>query len=95
MSNRRIVQHRQQRDTNTRESAELKKENEKLKRQVARLRKQVEKLDVPVEESPVETPKDKPACPKCRSTNLGEISTPNGKTITSCRACKKWRSRAT
>ena len=80
-----------------RDGGDLKKENEALKRQVARLRKQVERLDeTPDDEEPVlveEAPK--PKCPKCKSVDLGEIETPAGKTVTSCKSCKKWRSKPT
>lgn len=91
MSNRR-VQHREKRDTNTRENAGLKKEVEKLKRQVARLKKELshaESPEEPVEEDDNEEPR--PTCPECGSDKLTEITTPSGSTRYACRGCKKWR----
>ncbi len=97
MSNRRITQHREKRDASNRERAELKKQNQQLRRQVARLRKKVaaaaEEVQDLVEEPEAQVP-PKPACPKCSSTELGEIKTPNGKVVMACRACKGWRSTA-
>jgi hypothetical protein len=81
----------------TRDAGELKKEIKSLKRQLARAHREIARLQgvaaEDVEESP-EADRPKAVCPKCGSANLGEISTPNGKKITACRACKKWRSRA-
>jgi hypothetical protein len=96
MSNRRLVQHRAMRDTNTQDLAELKKENTSLKRQMARLRKKIEELEAQLsgtepEQAP-ELPVGIPICPKCKSEDLGEIETPSGKKFVACRACKKWRS---
>lgn len=95
MSNRRIIQHREKRDTSNRERAELKKENQQLRRQVARLRKKIieaeEIREVASDEEEVVAPL-KPICPRCASTDLGEIKTPNGKTVVSCRSCRGWRS---
>lgn len=96
MSKPRVTPHRPPRDTSTREAAELKREVERLKRQVARLRKQVEKLEPEPEdpETGTKVPKaSAPTCPKCLSSELGQVSTPSGKIILSCRACKKWRSK--
>jgi septal ring factor EnvC (AmiA/AmiB activator) len=75
---------------------ELKKENKSLKRQLARAEREIARLQGTIEEEVEESPapERKPTCPKCGSTNLGEVSTPSGKTVTACRACKKWRSRA-
>jgi formylmethanofuran dehydrogenase subunit E len=96
MSNRRLVQHRQQRDTNTRDLADFKREVRTLKRQLSRANREVERLqglEEEVEEKPVKT--NRATCPKCGSTNLGQLTTPNGKRVTACKACRKWRSRAT
>lgn len=96
MSDRR-VQHRQQRDTNTQEAADLKRENRNLRRQLARANREIERLQGIAEDKPVaeKPPVEVAACPKCKSTDLGEVVTPGGKTITSCKSCKKWRSRPT
>jgi hypothetical protein len=80
------------------DASELKKENKALKRQLARANREIVRLQG-VQEDAAEADEEqiyevKPRCPKCLSANLGEIKTPTGKTITSCRACKKWRSRA-
>ena len=93
MSNKRLVQHREKREANSRELSELKKENERLKRQIARMRKQIDKLGEPEEVEVIETPKETPRCPKCSSVNLGAVTLPNGKVITACKSCKKWRSK--
>ena len=75
---------------------ELHKENQSLKRQLARAEREIARLQGTVEEEIEESPapERKPSCPKCGSTNLGEVTTPSGKSITACRACKKWRSRS-
>jgi predicted nucleic acid-binding Zn-ribbon protein len=80
----------------TRDGGDLKKEIKSLKRQLARANREIARLQGTVEEGEETTPeasKPKQACPKCASTDLGEISTPSGKTVVACRACKKWRSR--
>jgi hypothetical protein len=83
------------RDTNNQEVAELKKEVRTLKRQLARANREIARLQGTTEEK-VEPEAKAPdpavaVCPKCGSTSLGEIQTPSGKTVQSCRACKKWR----
>jgi len=98
MSNRR-VQHKPPRDTSTQDLAELKRELRNTKRQLARANREIARLQGTVEEK-VEEEEEKTtvvtamACPKCSSTDLGELSTPTGKTVYSCRSCRKWRSRA-
>jgi hypothetical protein len=74
---------------------DLKKEVKTLKRQLARAHREISRLQGTVEEKEEQvTTKTEATCPKCGSTNLGEISTPTGKKFVSCRDCKKWRSRA-
>ena len=75
-------------------SADLKKEVDTLRRQLARLRRENERLrNEGTEESPDEDVEIVPSCPKCGSDQLAQVTTPSGKKISSCRACKKWRSR--
>lgn len=79
----------------TRDGGELKKEIKTLKRQLARAQREIARLQGVAED--VEVSPDvikKPACPKCASTDLGEVTTPSGKTIRACRSCKQWRSRS-
>lgn len=76
---------------------ELKKEVKFLKRQLARANREIARLQGTAEdgeETPGTQKQEAAACPKCASTNLGEISTPTGKVLVACRACKKWRSTA-
>jgi hypothetical protein len=79
---------------------ELRAENRSLRRQLTRLRQENQTFRDEAEtrkdeyEAFENVRTDKETCPKCNSTDLGTISTPNGKTVTSCRSCKKWRSRA-
>jgi hypothetical protein len=88
------------RDTNTQDVAELKKEVRTLKRQLARANREVDRLqglkeDGDEEEKAAKPKQERTTCPKCGSSDLGELATPNGKKVTACKACKKWRSRAT
>lgn len=96
-SNRRVTQHRQQRDTNNQEIGELRREVERLTRQVARLRRENDRLQGFTTEDEEAAPPAKPAakatCPKCGSTNLGQLGLPNGKRVTACKACREWKSR--
>jgi predicted RNase H-like nuclease (RuvC/YqgF family) len=95
MSNRRVVQHRQQREANTREVAELKQEIVSLKRQLARAHREVERLKGIAEpEEAQEKSEDAPTCPKCKSQDLGRLETPAGNTYTVCRSCKHRQRRA-
>lgn len=93
VSNRKLIQHRIQRDTSKKETADLKKENQRLKRQVARLRKRLDRddIDLDIESLTEENDVQKDKCPMCGSTDLGIIQTPSNKTIVSCKSCKKWR----
>jgi cell division septum initiation protein DivIVA len=78
------------------EESELKRENKRLQRQVARLRKELEQAgieDSDPDAEPVKAAPEPEKCPKCYSTELGEIETPSGKKVTSCRSCKKYRSK--
>lgn len=90
MSKRRIRQHRQQRETNTREKRELEQENRRLRREVARLRKEVEKAEEPLTEEKAEEEKAAVKCPQCKGTSLASLTTPSGRTIYHCRGCT-WR----
>ena len=90
MSNRRVIQHRQQREANTRDKRELEQENRKLKREVARLRKEVEKAETPLETEEIEESKATLKCSSCKGINLASITTPSGKTRHICRDCG-WR----
>ncbi len=83
----------------TRDGGNLAKEIKSLKRQLAKANREIERLQGVVEEEIAENTDaaeepPKPSCPKCESTDLGQISTPNGKRILSCKSCRKWRSRA-
>lgn len=95
---RRRAQHRPPPETPAKTLADLRSENRSLRRQLARLRRENDRLaseaeDEEGEEQPA--PEEmKEQCPKCGSFDLGAISTPNGKTVVSCRSCKKWRSKA-
>jgi hypothetical protein len=93
MSKRRVTPHKPAREGNTRELADLRRENDRLKRQVARLRKQIDHEVKEEDREPESKPEPRPCCPKCESTDLGEVTTPSGKKVLSCRGCKKWRSR--
>ncbi len=99
MSNRRQIQHREKRDTNTKEVGELRREIERLTRQIARLRRENDRLQgltTEKEDSPAPSASklpNKPTCPKCGSTNLGQLNVPGGKKVTACRACKDWKTR--
>ena len=90
MSKRRVKQHRQQRETNTRDKRDLVQENRQLKREVARLRKQLDQAEEPQTEEKVEEEKATVKCPQCKGTSLASITTPSGKTIHLCRGCA-WR----
>ncbi len=90
MSNRR-AQHREKRESNTRQNAELKEEIRKLKRQVSRLKKELTRLQEDDGEEVVEDELPKALCPECGSDKLSEIVTPGGSTRYACRACKRWR----
>lgn len=86
-------QHRPPRETISKEYAHLKQENKALKRKVAALRKQLDQnlstVDVDEPDVVVETPvAKKPGCPKCGSADLMSLTTPRGKAIKFCRACK-------
>lgn len=87
---------RGQNETEPRTAADLRQENRSLRRQLAKLRRENLRLQGIVEETSPdpEESAETPTCPKCGSTELGQIKTPNGKVVTSCRACKKWRSKA-
>jgi hypothetical protein len=80
----------------TRDGGDLKKEIESLKRQLARANREIARLQGVTEDKNEVSPEPevKPLCPKCGSNDLGEIATPAGHKIVSCRACKKYRSRA-
>lgn len=81
----------------TRDGGDLKKEIKTLKRQLAKANREIARLQGIEAGDDVEAtpePQKKAVCPKCGSDDLGEIQTPNGKKVTSCRACRKWRSRA-
>lgn len=97
MSGRR-PQHRPPRETEARTAAELRAECRSLRRQLSKLRRENERLQGIVEEVSPEhdetTGSVVEVCPKCGSPDLGKIKTPNGKVVTSCRSCKKWRSKA-
>jgi len=87
---KRRVQHRQQRDINTKVQREYEQENRQLKREVARLRKQLDQAEAPIEEEVKEEPKSSLKCQGCKSTSIASISTPSGKTRYICRDCG-WR----
>lgn len=75
---------------------DLKKEVKTLKRQLARANREIARLQGTVEDEDEETTTktEAPKCPKCGSTDLGQLDTPGGKRFVACKACKKWRARA-
>lgn len=94
MSNRRRGQESAQ------EIGELRRENERLIRQVARLRRENERLQglsSEKDDDPVPTTTKaagaRASCPKCGSTNLGQLTIPGGKKVTACRGCREWKTK--
>lgn len=93
----RKTQHRSERDGATgRLVQELKSEIKSLKREVARLKKQLAKQEEaeliaqePEPETPLPPEPPKPTCPSCGGTNLSSYTTPRGKRVYGCKACKK------
>lgn len=97
----RYTQHRQEREPKvlSKQLRHLKGENQKLAKQNARLRKEIEKSALVPEEKYykqellTEAPDEwkerinKPACPKCNSNDMAEI-TVIGRTYRVCRDCK-------
>jgi hypothetical protein len=75
---------------------EMKKELKSLKRQLARANREIARLqginDVKEEEVEAVNTKTFVVCPKCASSDIGEIVTPRNKKVLSCKSCKKWRS---
>ena len=89
----RRAQHRQKRDGNTREVAELRKEVKTLMTQLARAHRENEKLGGNLVEEPeevIEAPKaQKASCPKCQeSDKVVTFQTPGGKKLVGCGRCK-------
>lgn len=94
---KRKTQHRAARDTNNKENSELKKTIKELKRKVSRLEKQVEQgiplqQDTEEEDAPtaaaVPAVPNGPVCKKCGDGDLRDFTTPSGKTVMFCGACK-------
>ena len=79
-----------------RANRKLRTENSRLRRQVSRLKKQVDQEvalrdDEDQDPTPAEAAPDQRCCGKCGSYDLGSYTTPRGKVVVGCRACKKWR----
>lgn len=95
----RITQHRQQRETEAKEKADLKRENKALRKQLTRLRRQIQKLvetHQVAEQEAVETQEaiavketgnPTGGCEKCGSFNLARVTIPSG-TLVACKDCK-------
>ena len=95
----RITQHRQPRETEAKEKADLKRENRALRKQLTRLRRQIQKLvenHSVMEAQAVEaaepiavkeggTPGG--GCEKCGSYNVAKVTLPSGVLI-GCKDCK-------
>mgnify|MGYP002784370597 CR=1 FL=1 len=94
----RITQHRQQRETEAREKADLKRENKALRKQLTRLRRQIQKLvetHGSVEQMAAEVAEPiavkeggspTGGCEKCGSLNIARITIPSG-TLVACKDC--------
>jgi hypothetical protein len=87
------TQHRTERETvRGREVAATRKENQQLKRQVARLQKQIAKLEARAEpesdQDEVRSPAEKPVTCICGACTWTSFTTPGGKVIRACKACK-------
>lgn len=90
-------QHREKREANNREAADLKREVQLLKRQLARAQRETQRLSG-VAEDPLSdevVPEKKKVkktlgvCSKCESSeHLFPFVTPGGKKLTACKKCK-------
>lgn len=72
---------------------DLRREVQTLRRALARANREIARLQG-VQEAPGEAEAAPPVqaaakCPHCASANLGDVTTPSGKTIRSCKSCRK------
>lgn len=93
MSNRRVTQHRQQREPN---EGDLKSQVRSLRRQLARAQREIERLQglkEPAAQPPPPEEKPRDPCPAC-GAELSHIRIPGGKQVSACATCQ-WRSAPT
>lgn len=94
----RVSQHKNERESEAKEKAELKRENRALRKQLTRLRRQVQKLIesnqmsvsdvVPADETEtVKETRTTAGCQKCGSGNVAMVAIPSG-TLVVCRDCQ-------
>jgi formylmethanofuran dehydrogenase subunit E len=93
----RVTQHRNQRETEAKEKAQLKRENKALRKQLTRMRRQLQKMmetytlasevaqEIAQEAATIEAPKTA-GCEKCGSHSMTRLPVPSGILVV-CKGC--------